>query len=187
VETKSQDKACVHRVLNGARDDYTEIVTRYQGRVFSLLLMMTRDHSAAEEVTQDTFMRAFSNLSKYDMQRPLYPWLATIAVRLGINWSNRTGKGRQRNETGTELSELPSSEPHPGEHAEQQQDQQALWDQVASLPQGERTAVLLFYKQELRVTEIAAILGVTSGTVKTLLHRGRAHLKTQLEINGDIQ
>jgi RNA polymerase sigma-70 factor (ECF subfamily) len=172
-------------VLNGEHHGYEEIVRRYQNRVFSLLLMMVRDHSGAEEVTQDTFMRAYSNLHKYDLQRPLYPWLATIAARLGINWINRSGARQHRGDTEFDISKLAASAPHPAEQIEQQQAQQQLWHQVAGLPQGERTAVLLFYKQELRVTEIAGILGVTTGTVKTLLHRGRMHLKAQLESNGD--
>ena len=90
-------------------------------------------------------------------------------------------------QTEFDISKLAASAPHPAEQLEQQQAHQQLWHQVAGLPQGERTAVLLFYKQELRVTEIADILGVTTGTVKTLLHRGRAHLKVQLETKGDTK
>jgi RNA polymerase sigma-70 factor (ECF subfamily) len=187
VEHQSEDLACVRRALSGEHHGYEEIVSRYQSRVFSLLLMMVRDHSGAEEVTQDTFMRAYSNLHKYDVQRPFYPWLATIATRLGINWINRSGARQRSGETEFDVSELPASTPQPADQLVQHQVQQQLWDQVASLPQGERTAVLLFYKQELRVTDIAGILGVTTGTVKTLLHRGRAHLKTQLESNGDMK
>jgi RNA polymerase sigma-70 factor (ECF subfamily) len=184
VEPENKDPACVQRVLNGERHDYEEIVSRYQNRVFALLLMMVRDHSAAEELTQDAFMRAYSNLHKYDLQRPLYPWLATIAARLGINWINRAGARQQQSDCELDVSELPASTPQPVDHLAQQQAQQQLWGHVASLPQGERTAVLLFYKQELPVNEIASILGVTSGTVKTFLHRGRAHLKAHLESNG---
>jgi RNA polymerase sigma-70 factor (ECF subfamily) len=187
VEHQSEDIACVRRVLDGEQYGYEEIVRRYQNRVFSLLLMMLRDRSGAEEVTQDTFMRAYSNLHKYDLQRPLYPWLATIAARLGINWINRAGARQSHRGSEVDIAEVPASTPHPADQVEQGQAQQQLWDKVASLPQGERTAVLLFYKQELQVTEIAAILGVTTGTVKTLLHRGRAHLKAQLEFNGDTK
>lgn len=185
MDHETADLACVRRVLNGERHAYDDIVSRYQKRVFSLLLMMLRDHSGAEEVTQDTFLRAYSNLQKYDLQRPLYPWLATIAARLGINWINRAGARQQRYQSAVDSSELAASTPHATDVIEAQQAQQQLWDHVAGLPQGERTAVLLFYKQELTVTEIASILGVTSGTVKTFLHRGRLHLKARLESNGD--
>ena len=57
---------------------------RYQGRLFGLVLMMVREPAAAEEVTQDAFVRAYTHLDRYD-QRPFYPWLATIAVRLAQN------------------------------------------------------------------------------------------------------
>lgn len=185
MEQQSEDRVCVRRVLDGEHNDFQQIVSRYQSRVFSLVLITVRDHSGSEEVTQDTFMRAYANLHKYDLSRPLYPWIATIAVRLGINWMNRSGVRQQRGEFEFDISALPTGDPHAADQLEQQQAQQQLWDQVAHLPQGERTAVLLFYKQELPVTEIAAILGVTTGTVKTLLYRGRKHLKAQLQANGD--
>ena len=77
--------------MSGEHQAYNEIVNRYESRVFSLVLMMTRDRPGSEELTQDTFLRAYSNLRKFDLERPLYPWLATIAARLGMNWINRTG------------------------------------------------------------------------------------------------
>ena len=96
MEHESEDSVCVRRVLNGEQYAFNEIVRRYEQRVFSLLFMMTRDRSGAEEVAQDAFLRAYANLQTYDPQRPLYPWLATIAARLGINWVNRTGARQKR-------------------------------------------------------------------------------------------
>ena len=62
MEPRVADSACVRRVLGGERDAYGEIVHRYEKRLFSLVLMMTRDRGGAEEVTQDAFLRAHSNL-----------------------------------------------------------------------------------------------------------------------------
>jgi RNA polymerase sigma-70 factor (ECF subfamily) len=185
VEPENEDSACVQRILNGEKHCYEEIVKRYQTRVYSLLLMMVRDRPGAEEVTQDTFMRAYSNMHRYDLQKAFYPWLATIATRLGINWINRAGANRHGLEHDSDAMELSALTPPPADQLEVHQDKQQLWNQVASLPQGERTAILLFYKQGLQVNDIANILGVATGTVKTLLHRGRTHLKSRMNANGE--
>ena len=172
---------CVRRVLKGEHHAYDEIVSRYENRVFSLVLMMMRDRPSAEEITQDAFLRAYSNLARYDLRRPFYPWLATIASRLAINWINRAGAAGRADDGDIDPAELPARAPTPLDELQAQQVERKLWDHVAELPRGERTAVLMFYKQELSVGEIAGILGVTSGTIKTFLHRGRSHLKTLLQ------
>ena len=143
-------------------------------------MMTTRDRSAAEEITQDAFLRAHNNLHRYDTARPFYPWLATIAVRLAFNWTARTGARRSTIASGVDVDALPTADASPAQRVADEQQARALWAAVAELSPGERTAVLLFYKDELPVADIAGILGVSTGTVKTFLHRGRAHLRAQL-------
>ncbi len=187
MDEECADSACVSRVLNGGRDAYNEIVSRYQTRLFALLLMLIRVRFCEEEVTQVEFLRAYTNLRSYDLNRPFYPWLATIAVRLATNWINRTGARQQRSTSDFDITKLPTPVPSPAEELEKHQVERDLWTHVADLPQGERTAVLMFYKQELSVSDIAGILGVTQGTIKTFLHRGRSHLRTRIESTGDMQ
>ena len=73
-----EDSRCIRHTLEGDPAAYNEIVRRYEARIFSLLCMMIRDRSSAEEVAQDTFLRAFNNLTRFDQARPFYPWLASI-------------------------------------------------------------------------------------------------------------
>ena len=184
METQAADSACVRRVLGGERNAYGEIVHRYEKRLFSLVLMMTRDRGGAEEVTQDAFLRAHSNLRRYDQERPLYPWLAMIAVRLASNWQ-RTAARHRRGDPDVDTEALPAhNDTSPIVELARHQAEHAIWCHVATLPKGERSAVLMFYKQDLTVSEIAGILGVTNGTIKTFLHRGRMHLRTRLETTG---
>lgn len=82
--------------------------TRYQARLFGLVLMMVREPTGAEEVTQDTSVRAYTNLAAYDDRRPFYPWLAAIADRLAQNWLGRHGRTVRREGTSLE------SAPEPG-------------------------------------------------------------------------
>ena len=181
---ENEDSVCVRRVVNGDQNAFNEIIRRYDQRIFSLLLMMIRDRPSAEDVTQETFLRAYSNLHKYDPSRPLYPWLATIAVRLGINWVNRTGARQRGYASDVDPAHLPAQSLNPADDLETHRGDRSLWDRVAKLPQGERTAVLMFYKQELTVSEIANTLGVAEGTIKTFLHRGRSHLRAHLNSPG---
>jgi RNA polymerase sigma-70 factor (ECF subfamily) len=168
----------VKAVRSGDRDAYARIVDLYQRRLFGLTYMMTRDAAGAEEVAQDTFVRAYNHLHAYDLHRPFYPWLAAIGVRLAQNWLVR--RARLTSREGTALD--PDRDPAAGEddalsRMMTDERKRELWQAVASLPSGERTAVLLFYKQGLNVGEAAHAVGVADGTIKTLLFRARKRLR----------
>jgi RNA polymerase sigma-70 factor (ECF subfamily) len=170
----------VHRVRNGDRDAYGAIVTLFEHRLMSLAAMMVRDVSAAEDIAQEAFVRAYLNLERYDDQRPIYPWLARIAVRLSQNWLVR--RQRSRIDDGAE-PEIHAADPQ-GVDPEQalilDEASKLMWCAVAALPQGERTAILLCYRQDMSVSEAARTLDVTNGTVKTWLFRARRKLQIEL-------
>jgi len=177
-------RAAVLAVRAGDRDAFGRLVARYGRRLFGLTLMMVRVPAAAEDVTQETFVRAFTHLDAYDEKRPFFPWLATIAVRLSQNWLTRHGRLRDRE--GTELDESTSveSSPDPLETYILDESARRLWQSVSALPSGERTAVILYYREEMTVSDIARALGVASGTVKTLLFRARRRLRRILGRDG---
>lgn len=181
-DDETDDSTYIERVLDGEHEAFSMIVLRYETRVFSLLHMMIQDRHHAEDVMQDVFMRAYANLSTFDLRRPFYPWLATIAVRLSINRIQQLKRTDGRLE---ELNDIAANGDQPDKQAELDEQKNNIWRDVAGLTHGERTAVMLFYNQELTVTEIAGVLGVTRGTVKTLLHRGRQRLKRELTESGE--
>jgi RNA polymerase sigma-70 factor (ECF subfamily) len=171
-------RASVLAIRQGDHDAFARIVELYQRRLFSLSVMMTRDPSGAEEVTQDAFVRAFVHLDAYNDQRPFYPWLATIAVRLAQNWLTRRTRVVRRE--GTELAPdlaVAAAATDPLSELIADEHDRRLWRTVAALPSGERTAVILYYRQDMSVREIASALGVTNGTVKTMLFRARQKLR----------
>lgn len=173
--------AAVHAVRRGDHEAFRAIVEVYQRRLFGLALMMTRDPSGAEEIAQDAFVRAFAHLDSYDAARPFYPWISTIAVRLAQNWLVK--RTRERTREGAELDpdhEPPADGLDPLAELVADEGDRRLWHSVEALPSGERTAVILYYRQEMSVREIAAALGVTGGTVKTLLFRARRRLSRSL-------
>src|SRR5262245_58042061 len=128
--------------------------------------MMVRQPAGAEEITQDTFVRAYTHINSYDHQRPFYPWLASIAVRLAQNWLRARGRTVRREATPLESVPEPGTSPDALDALIADERSRRLWEQVAKLSSGERTAVLLYYRDELPLRDIARALGVTTGTVK---------------------
>ena len=171
----------VQRVRAGDVDAFGQIVKGYERRVFALAVMILRNREGADDVTQDAFVRAFERLDLYDVRRPLYPWLATITVRLSRNWLARHSPGaRRETPIQPESSAYASAAPAALDVLVAEDEGRHLWRLVERLPLGERTAVVLHYRQELSVSEVASAIGVTAGTVKTLLFRARQHLRASL-------
>lgn len=175
----------IRAVRAGTRDAFAVVVKHYQRRMFGLALMMTRDPSAAEDVAQDALVRAYERLHLYDGRRPFGPWLATITARLAQNWLVRRTRvaSHESRELDAERDAATSDETHPLDDLIVDEEDRTLWRAVSALPSGQRTVVMLHYRQEMRVQDIAGALGVTAGTVKTLLFRARQRLRRAL---GDL-
>jgi len=178
----ASDLDVVRSVRRGDRDAFGHLVRAYQGRLFGLVLMMVREPAGAEEVTQDAFVRAYTHLGQYDDRRPFYPWIAAIAVRLAQNWLRQHGRSAHREGTALESVDEPgATAPASLSVLIDDEGNRTLWRAVAALPSGERTAVILYYRDEMAVSDIARALGVTIGTIKTFLFRARRHLRERLK------
>ena len=177
---QGQVRAWVTAVKGGDPEAFGALVALYQNKLFALCLMMLRNPADAEDVAQDAFVRAFTKLELYDQNRPFYPWLATIAVRL----VQTRLIGRRRglaSETDIQAAEaMPDGATSALQILVDSEEGHALWQAVSKLPARQRTAVFLYYRQDMKVSEVARALGVTTGTVKTLLSRARATLNTNL-------
>lgn len=174
----------VRAIRQGDDDEFHTLVKLYHRRVFTLALMVVRDPTGAEEVTQNAFVSAYTHLDLYDERRPFYPWLATIAFRKAHTWNKFHARVSYRE--GTELNE--SMENHasgddPLGALISDERGRRLWNLVAQLPSGQRAVVLLYYQQEMKIEEIARALGVVGGTVKTLLFRARRNLRETIAGN----
>ena len=177
----ASDRDVVRDVRRGDRDAFGHLVQRYQHRLFSLALMMVRQPAGAEEVAQDAFVRAYTHIHHYDDTRPFYPWLAAIAVRLGQNWLLRRGRTVGVEGASLETAKEPAAAATALSALITDERSRGLWQAVAALSSGERTALILYYRDEMAVRDIARALGVTTGTIKTLLFRGRRHLRERFD------
>jgi RNA polymerase sigma-70 factor (ECF subfamily) len=160
-----------HTLVSDLDNGFTVLVQTYQPGIYSGALRLTHSRQDAEEVAQDTFLRAYTALGKYNDERirnlRVRPWLWTIAVNLC-----RTRATRARS-----TSQLPPDDTLGGDVDEHFDDIE--WNRrLAVLPQFQRTAVILRHVADLPVNEIAEITGRPVGTVKADISRGLARLRT---------
>lgn len=175
----------VLRARDGDRDAFAEIVRCHQRRIYAVAMRMTRRHEVADDITQDTFVRAYRNLGKFELGRPLRPWLTRIAVNLSINYLNGVAK---REEPLPADDDVPagaverslSLDTNPERSLQSEELAQDLERAVGRLSQEQRTVFLLKVVEEMRYEEIAELLGISEGTVMSRLSRARGRLKVML-------
>lgn len=164
------------RARRGDAAAFDELVLRFHGPVVRFCWRLLRS-ADAEDLAQDTFVRAFAHFERFDPERPVLPWLIAIARRLCLDLLRRR-KVKAR------MDALPIVEVQPagpeGEAALRQQ-LSRVDRALADLDVGPREAIILFHIEEMSYRDIAAALEVPIGTVMTWLHRGRAQLKKALE------
>ena len=152
-------------------------VGRFQQLVFSLCLQMMRHRQDAEDVAQDSIVRAVRHLATWDQSRPIEPWLLGIAA----NRCRTALERRNRRPIVMESLPEPSSNGHsPSESGIQEEVQRA----VDTLRDDYRQCFSLFHVQQLSVQEISDLMHVPTGTVKTWLHRARKILADELQRRG---
>ena len=183
----ADDVEIVRGCLAGSEAAYRQLVARYQRPVFSLAMRVLRQAEDAEDVVQETFVRVFKALDRYDQARPFSTWLFTIAARLCIDHLRRrrmktfslSGKDPESDED--RVIELEDPGPRPDDVVAGWEDEKRVQALVDLLPSHYRIVVVLRHQQDLSYEEIAEALRLPLGTVKARIHRARALLKRHLE------
>jgi RNA polymerase sigma-70 factor, ECF subfamily len=190
---EADDASLVRRCLKDDPDAFRFLVERYQAEVYGLALRILGRAEDAEDLAQETFLRAFRALGRYDPTRPFGAWLHTIAARLCIDHHRRNRAkfiSLTQPEEGTageeRTIELEDPADRPDEEVEKSELARRLDALVQELPPDSRTAILLRHQQDLPYEEIARVLGVPIGTVKARIHRARIMLKQKLLAQGDV-
>lgn len=173
--------------LAGDERAYRRLVERYRRPVYSLALRMLRQAEDAEDVTQETFVRVFRALERYDPNRPFSTWLFTIAARLCVDQIRRRRMKTMplvRTEAGSEEErtiDLEDPGPRPDDDTERREGEARVQSLIDQLPPHYKIVVVLRHQQDLSYEEIAGALGLPLGTVKARIHRARALLKRHIE------
>nr|WP_275422497.1 sigma-70 family RNA polymerase sigma factor [Paenibacillus mucilaginosus] len=141
--------------------------------VYGIALMLTRSASAADDITQETFLRAYQKYAIYDPTRPVRPWL----YRMTVNMS-RSMLRRQRWLTFFGQTPEQGSVPSIEEAVLQLETNRELWELVESLTPKRKEVIVLFYYAGLPLPEVAEILGIRLGTCKSRLHAALEQLRS---------
>jgi RNA polymerase sigma-70 factor (ECF subfamily) len=180
------DVELVRGALNGSEHAFRDIVLRYQRPVFGLIVRVVRDPGRAEELAQDTFVKAFRALHTYDVQRKFSAWLLTIAHHVAIDEVRKgaiatVSLDELADHDGPPIEIADRKGASPVALAERTELATALKIAVGRLRPEYREIVTLRYEQELEYDEIAEITGLPLGTVKSSLFRARKELAAQME------
>ena len=170
----SDDATLIQHCLAGDEVAMRAFTAKYQNLVFSLCLRMLGHREDAEDVAQESFLRIFRALHRWNPTRPVKPWLLTIVANRCRTALARRSKLPALNEVAISLE----AERH--EQSRQEREQLELSEELrvalAGLREEYRMCFVLFYQQELSYEEIAEIMDRPQGTVKTWLHRARAQI-----------
>ena len=180
---KNEDAQLVHRCLAGDEGAFTTLVNKYQKSVHALAWRKVGDFHIAEELAQDTFLKAYEKLTTLKNPSRFAGWLYVIANRLCIAWHRKQKPPMESLET-TSGDEIEESSYR---HYEDEQRKQAsveyrrgrIKNLLEKLPESERTVVTLHYLGEMTSKAISEFLGVSPNTVRSRLQRARNRLKEQ--------
>lgn len=180
AHAREGETVLVERARGGDARAFQGLVEAYQDRVYALALRIVRSPEEAEEVAQDAFVRAWRALPRFRGEARFSTWLYRIAVRRAFDGAAGLRVRRQREAGLDDDVACTRAAEAPGADAPRRR----LEHLVAELPAVQRAAITLYYYEDRAVAEVARILDLPDGTVKTHLHRARAALRRAWEARG---
>ena len=187
------DRRIASEVMNGNPQAYNQLVERYWGRIFARVYQLLGNREDAEEVTQDTFRRAYENIGAFRWEASFSTWLFQIGSNLARNkywYRKRRGHGRDisleypLSEDGFSLEDiLPDSQADPADRLRWNEFQQSVETHLGSLPESHREIMELRLIDDLSYEEIGRELSIPMGTVKSRIARARQHLSRTIGVD----
>lgn len=187
---QATDQHLVTLARSGSEKAYRELLDRYQRPVFSLVYRMVRDREQSEDLAQETFVRVFNHIERYDPKYKFSSWIFKIASNLAIDALRKKepktvsldGSRNARTDDEVEASRITvvSTDENPEEALESRELGEEIEEAIGTLRAEYRTAILLRHVEGRPYEEISEIMGIPLGTVKTYIHRARTQLRDSL-------
>lgn len=185
---QTSDEALLARYRDsGQTKDFDALVHRYENELYRYLARYLGDKALAEDVFQNTFLQVHLKRALYEDGRPVRPWLYAIATHQAVDALRKTGRhptvsidqrvASSEADAGSLVDILVSEESDPLDELQGQERAEWVRDSVAKLPETLRQTLILAYNQDLKYREIAEILKIPVGTVKSRLHAALAKLQ----------
>ncbi len=169
------DRETVESIIRGNVEDFALLVGKYQLRIINLCIKYTKNYHDAEEVAQESFIRAYKSLPNFRFDSKFYSWLHRIAVNCSLNYINSKEKTKEK-ETITEnngLNDTRASEDNPDDYYDLEELSNKMNNVFESLSSDLRDIIIMSDIEGLSYEEISHKINIPIGTVRSRLHRAR--------------
>jgi RNA polymerase sigma-70 factor (ECF subfamily) len=181
------EKRLTKLALKGDQQAFVEIVDLYKDKIYHLGYRMLNNRHEAEDIVQETFLRVFKSLDRYDPNQKFSTWIYRIATNLCIDrlrkrkpiYSLDADMNDQEGLDGYSL--IPSDDRTPESELMISETKQIVYDAIDSLPAKYKSVMILRYLEDMSLQEISDVLEMPVTTIKTRVHRGRDFLRKKLE------
>lgn len=180
------EKRLVEQSSSGDREAFRGLVEQYQGRILRFVTQLVRSREDAEDIVQESFVKAYLSLDSFRGQSSFYTWIYRIAFNMAIDFKRKVAR---RGGDGVELDEIDKAKhlgsvPHvalPSEALTRREQGESISKALAELSEEHKTVIVLREIDGLSYDEIARITGVSKGTVMSRLHYARKRMQTSLQ------
>ncbi|WP_047155266.1 RNA polymerase sigma factor [Aneurinibacillus tyrosinisolvens] len=169
------DREWVEQVLAGDKQAYAHLVNKYKNKVYALLIGMGLQPQDAQDMAQESFIKAYKRLGSFDKSRSFSSWLYKIAVNCCLDEWKRKKKDIFE---GADVPQIDLVSPEAMYLRKEEAEE--LLNHIGHLPEKYRLVLMLRYTDHLSYSEIADVLDIPLGTVQNHLHRAKKKLKEQI-------
>jgi len=176
TQPPEDEKKLLAEAKNGDSDAFGKLVERYQRRVYTVIYRFVRNHTEADDLAQEAFIRAFRAIDRFDLRYPFSPWMYRIAINLTLNHL----KKRRLPMVDADLERKPSAD-NPVSVLEQDETRRKVHAAIARLSLKLRQVLVLRVYADWPYAQIAQVLAIPIGTVMSRLARARQAVKEELK------
>lgn len=182
------DRRLIAECLGGRRDAFGELVSRYQARLYNAAVRLVDNPEDAADVVQDAFLNAYQSLHTFKGDAEFFTWLYRIAFNTAISQKRKKRATVSLDGAGPDGGiepDDPSEYVKPGAALERSEDERQLHEAMGRLSHEHREVLVLKDIEGMKYEEIADVLGVPIGTIRSRLHRARLELRDLLRPDGE--
>ena len=179
--TSTDDSDLIRLFRKGAPFAFEALVRKYQDRIYNLCRYMLHDPQNAQDAAQDVFLKAYQGLKDFRPESSFYTWIYRIALNTCLDYRRKSRREALRDEPLPE--DLPSDEPSPEQLYESEEISESVQLALQKLPEKLRAAIVLREIEALSYEEIAEVVHISVGTVKSRISRAREQLRRLIKKN----
>jgi len=181
MDRKMEERELIQRAQAGDMAAFENIVRTYEKQVYTLAMQVCRNSQDAEDITQEVFLVVYRKLDGFRFESAFYSWLYRIVMNTSFNMHRSRRDYEFLDSDENEDRQLAVAEDDSSLSADSESFQIKLKEALMQLPEKQRTVFVMKYSQQLKIKEIAAIVGIGEGTVKKYLFRASEKLRILLK------